>query len=268
MSTILLKAELEEVGSDNLDNYSFKRVSRQEMSKLVEIEGFVDKFIQRNLTQWEQDVLNDYTKLTMEQCCTIIKNCEGKAETCIVSCHKNLPLDFLNEYAHKLPLYYIEHQQNIDKQFFQKHRENMDVSSFLDYRVKLGDVLTFLDVERDREQYMNSAFNYRVTREEVYHNALNAKPDYSTEDIVELNTILDDIYNHEVNVEYLTECYEKPNVSHTVRDVVRYYNNNHNNQYSTWTEFVQHARSNANSTLAEVWFKDSFAPRILSFIKG
>lgn len=268
MSTILLKADIEEVGLGNLADYSFEHVTRHEMSKLIAMEGFVDKFIQRPLSHWEQETLNDYAHLTIEQCCTIIKNSNGKAESSVVNRHKNLPLDFLNEYVDKINLYYIEHQENIDPAFFKKYREDMDVGSFLDRRVQLGDVLKFIDLNRDGTEYAKRLFNYRLSREEIAANALQAKENHTDEDIIELNKILDEIYNHEVNVEYLTECYEKPGVSHTVNDVVRYYNNNHRSQYSTWSEFVSHARADSSTALAEVWFKDSFATRILSFVKG
>jgi len=268
MSTILLKADIEEVGLGNLADYSFQHVTRHEMAKLIAMEGFVDKFIQRPLSHWEQETLNDYARLTIEQCCTIIKNSEGKADSSVVNRYKNLPLDFLNEYVDKINLYYIEHQENIDLAFFEKYRGDMDVSSFLDIRSRKGDILNFLDIDRDADQYMKRAFNYRLSRDEIVANALNAKPNHSEEDIVELNKILDEIYNHEINVAYLTECYQKPGVSHSVDDVVRYYNNNHRSYYSSWTDYVRQARAESETALVDVWFKDSFAPRILSFVKG
>lgn len=265
MSTILLKADFEEVNIDNLDSYHFHHVTRHDMSKLVRIEGFVDKFVQRNLSRWEQDVLNDYANLSIDQCMSIIKNSDGTPETCIVNKYKELPLDFLNEYAGKLPLYYIEHQVNIDPDFFAKHRTNMDVSSFLQIRAEVGDVFKFLGPNDNPADYMKRAINYRLSRDTLIANVMNIKPDV---DQVELNKMIDEFFNHPVNVEYLTECYQQDNVSHTVRDVVRYYNNHHRTNYTTWSEFIAHALREADTALADVWFNDTFAPRIFSLIKG
>jgi len=265
MGKIHLRAEPSEINSENINSFCFDQVDRDELRSILSDKELFERMLEGDLSQRLQDRIINNFSLTPEQITKIFINSKS-VNTSIIHHNYNIPAQVLKDHASKLPLYHIENQRNIDKEFFDLYRDSMDVSAFLGIRAERGDVLNFIDLTKDRDR-ISSFVRYDTDRDSV----LNVfKQIYSIINGKSIIEVMDRYYMRTIDAEVLAADYDnnRSMASHSTRDMVNYYRNNNKTRYSNWEEYVADAKTCGVYAVARVWFDDIILNLMLSEIEA
>lgn len=262
MGTILMKAELEDVSVDNVQQYDFEHLNGNEIRFFTSRPELRQALCKANLSPSLQHNLHNVKSLTRDECISILENSSNIWNSIVTEYQYDLEL--LNKVADKINLNYVDCQNSLDAEFVAKYADSMDMDDFVSRRTNNGTIEQFFNVPQVMQRYMRTAVNWTITRPALVTFIASFKTDVDRTEIVQFVNAL---YNNPVNEETLTADYsDRSRASISIETVVNYFiRNRTQTEYATWDDYARDCERTGDAGLADVWFRDYYRPQICAF---
>lgn len=257
MGIIYLKVDPAKITAENINKYEINSTSINEaIETLSKHPHLKELLISRNCSSHVQRALDD-TGLTMEQCMSLIKNCNDPIDR-FTTKYINYPSDFLLEYGAKMDLYYIENQENITHEFVQKYHHRMDLARFL--YIKGNDAYSYITNLSIFRSYVKNIVDWKTQSSKIF-NVLENCP---LEIPVKIKESIHEWYNSPVTIERLTADLEMSSELNFYLNA--YTKGQQNKSFSNWDEFVEDCDNKCMADLPYFWFDFAFIQKLTNLI--
>lgn len=263
MGTIYLKADLNNITADNINQFNINNLNYNEVHDLVRA-GHRKLLFQIPTTPHIQYYLHNIERLTMEECEMIIRNSTEIWDD--IGELYEYSSEFLMENGEKLSRLSIESQRNITPEFVFRYYKHLSLRLLLIHRERFGDEKDFLIFPEICCRYLNQHLIWNSSKESLIDTI--SKCNLNEDTFNNALQFINNWFDSPIDIQKLINDYQdQERAAYTVDVVTNYWNNHSSKQkYKNWEEYANECENTGDDGLAKTWFQSFLCGPLLEII--